>query len=279
MTAGLSLEDFVKNPVLVRATERGIEIMGKAARRVSTAFHQAQPAIPGGQIIGQRNLLAHEYGRIDYELLFKTDAEDTPQLIQDLEPLLPCLEASWTATIMQNPWNYRKEVRDNRVRTPTALAGVRLPGLCQPGQGQSGYLLAQGRVPGGLREPSCTGCDRLRDRGGPGGRPGAVSRHLRRPEGEWVTWRCSNTQPNPRLPAPTTSGKVVCYPFCLKDDLGKSNSGAAQRCCEGRDVRVEITERVPCMFVWSFLIRPLSHRGTRGRSRLHSATRWCGYLD
>jgi uncharacterized protein with HEPN domain len=89
MTAGVSLEDFLKNRVLVRATERCIEIIGEAARRVSAAFQQTHPAIPWGHITGQRNLLAHEYGRIDYELLFKTAAEDVPQLIQDIEQLLP----------------------------------------------------------------------------------------------------------------------------------------------------------------------------------------------
>ncbi len=43
------------------AVERALEILGEAARRVSDAFQQAYPEIPWQGIIGQRNVLAHEY--------------------------------------------------------------------------------------------------------------------------------------------------------------------------------------------------------------------------
>lgn len=93
MTAGHDLEKFLANRVLLRATERGVEIIGEAARRVSTSFAAAHPEVAWRQIIGQRNILAHEYGQIDHELLFKTVARDIPALITQLETLLPPLEA------------------------------------------------------------------------------------------------------------------------------------------------------------------------------------------
>lgn len=92
MTAGYDLEKFLGNRVLLRATERGVEIIGEAARRVSTNFAAAHPEVPWRQIIGQRNILAHEYGQIDHELLFKTATRDIPVLITQLETLLPPLE-------------------------------------------------------------------------------------------------------------------------------------------------------------------------------------------
>jgi uncharacterized protein with HEPN domain len=73
----------------MRATERCIEIIGEAARRVSKAAQQLHVDIPWSDFIGQRNILAHEYGQIDYELLYKTATEDIPQLIAALELLLP----------------------------------------------------------------------------------------------------------------------------------------------------------------------------------------------
>ena len=79
---------FLADRVLLRATERGIEIIGEAARRVSTAH----PEIPWRNIIGQRNILAHEYGQIDHELLYKTAVEDIPALIVQIQSLLPPLE-------------------------------------------------------------------------------------------------------------------------------------------------------------------------------------------
>jgi uncharacterized protein with HEPN domain len=75
--------------VLVLALERGIEIIGEAARRVSTPYMDSHPEIPWRQIIGQRNILAHEYGHIDHEQLYKTAINDIPELILLLEDLLP----------------------------------------------------------------------------------------------------------------------------------------------------------------------------------------------
>jgi uncharacterized protein with HEPN domain len=83
------LADFLKDRVLLRALERCIEIIGEAARRVSTSYMDTHPEIPWRKIIGQRNILAHEYGQIDHEVLYKTAMEDIPILIGQVESLLP----------------------------------------------------------------------------------------------------------------------------------------------------------------------------------------------
>lgn len=57
-----SFEQFQSDIVAMRATERCLEIIGEAARRVSETFRQAHPEISWSEIIGQRNILAHEYG-------------------------------------------------------------------------------------------------------------------------------------------------------------------------------------------------------------------------
>lgn len=81
----------MKNRVLLLAMEREVEIIGEAARRVSDTYTAAHPNVAWRQIIGQRNILAHEYGQIDHELLYKTVADDIPVLIVQLEKLLPPL--------------------------------------------------------------------------------------------------------------------------------------------------------------------------------------------
>lgn len=86
------LASFLSNIVLLRATERCVEIIGEAASRVSTKYRDAHPEISWREIIGQRNILAHEYGQIDHELLFKTAVEDIPTLSTLIEELLPPLE-------------------------------------------------------------------------------------------------------------------------------------------------------------------------------------------
>ncbi len=67
------------------AVERSLEIIGEAAGRVSTSFRNAHPQIPWRQIIGQRNVLIHEYGEIMQERIWKTVTENIPQLIESLK--------------------------------------------------------------------------------------------------------------------------------------------------------------------------------------------------
>ena len=61
----MSFEQFQSDIVVMRATERCLEIIGEAARRVSETVRQSHPEISWSEIIGQRNILAHEYGQID----------------------------------------------------------------------------------------------------------------------------------------------------------------------------------------------------------------------
>jgi uncharacterized protein with HEPN domain len=67
------------------AVERSLEIIGEAAGRVSDLFRNAHPEIPWRRIIGQRNVLIHEYGEIKQERIFKTVTENVPQLIDLLK--------------------------------------------------------------------------------------------------------------------------------------------------------------------------------------------------
>ena len=94
MLGDQDLAAFLENRILVRAVERMSEPIGEAARRVSDPCKQAHPEIRWRQIIGQRNILAHEYGRIEYELLYRTAVQDVPLLIRQLESLLPPLDGS-----------------------------------------------------------------------------------------------------------------------------------------------------------------------------------------
>lgn len=87
-----NLASFLDNLMLQRAIERGVEIIGEAARRVSTQARQETPGIPWREIVGQRNILVHEYGQIDHELLYNTAANDIPGLIRSLEKALPPID-------------------------------------------------------------------------------------------------------------------------------------------------------------------------------------------
>ena len=92
MLAGVSLQQFRENLIVMRAVERSLEIIGEAARRLTPDYAAAHPEVPWKQIVGQRNILAHEYGQIDHEVLFRTVRDDLPGLIEQLEALLPPID-------------------------------------------------------------------------------------------------------------------------------------------------------------------------------------------
>ena len=92
MVADVSIEEFRENLVLMRAVERSLEIIGEAGKRVFPDYVAAHPEVPWKEIIGQRNILAHEYGQIDHDMLFRTVIEDLPDLISQLQDLLPPIE-------------------------------------------------------------------------------------------------------------------------------------------------------------------------------------------
>ena len=71
------------------AVERHVEIIGEAAGRVSAAFREAHPEIPWRRIVAQRHVLAHEYGEIEHELIWKVATVHIPELIDALDGLVP----------------------------------------------------------------------------------------------------------------------------------------------------------------------------------------------
>ncbi len=89
MTQQLILDmDFIKYSNDRRtqlAVERSLEVVGEAAARVSDDFRNSHPEIPWRQIIGQRNVIVHEYGEIKQERIYKVVRENIPQLIKFLK--------------------------------------------------------------------------------------------------------------------------------------------------------------------------------------------------
>ncbi len=88
LSSGQDFAQYSKDRRTQLAIERSLEIIGEAANKVSTSFRNAHPEIPWRQIIGQRNILIHEYGEIKQERIWKVVRENIPQLIEHLKPLV-----------------------------------------------------------------------------------------------------------------------------------------------------------------------------------------------
>ena len=87
IVSGASREKFLRDRVGMLALERCMELIGEAARRVSDTFRKQHPQIPWKEMIGLRNILAHDYGRIDHDRLYATAVKEIPGLIVVLEAL------------------------------------------------------------------------------------------------------------------------------------------------------------------------------------------------
>jgi len=86
---GVSHEAFTKNKQLRYAVERQLLVIGEAANHVSLTFQDAHFEIPWAQIIAQRNVIAHDYGVILTDRVWRTATKSVPELLVALEKLLP----------------------------------------------------------------------------------------------------------------------------------------------------------------------------------------------
>lgn len=89
LCSGRTRETFASDEVLRLACERELITIGEAARGVSEAFRAEHPEIAWREIVGLRNLLVHEYLRVDTVSLWETVSTDLPALIETLTKLLP----------------------------------------------------------------------------------------------------------------------------------------------------------------------------------------------
>jgi uncharacterized protein with HEPN domain len=85
----ISEKDYVKDILRQSAIERQLEILGEAARRISLDYQQEHSHILWGDIIGQRNIIAHQYEKVDQKRIWLVVTKNIPSLISQLELLIP----------------------------------------------------------------------------------------------------------------------------------------------------------------------------------------------
>lgn len=86
---GVSHSKFIESRTIRYAIERLLLIVGEGANHVSKEFREKHPEIEWAQIIGLRNILAHEYGEVKMDKIYLAAAKSIPALLEKLTPLLP----------------------------------------------------------------------------------------------------------------------------------------------------------------------------------------------
>jgi uncharacterized protein with HEPN domain len=80
----MQFEVFLEDRKTRNAVERNLEIIGEAARCISSNTRDYLSIIPWKSMIALRNILAHEYGEIRHDILWKVCKEKLPILIEQL---------------------------------------------------------------------------------------------------------------------------------------------------------------------------------------------------
>jgi uncharacterized protein with HEPN domain len=87
-----TLASFIKSDLLQSAVIRQFEIIGEAGSKISQTTQSAFPNIPWRSIKAFRNLLIHEYFKVDAAEVWITIENDLPGLKEQMEEILISLE-------------------------------------------------------------------------------------------------------------------------------------------------------------------------------------------
>ena len=79
-TGGLTREQFLEDPDVQDATAYRLLAIGEAAKDLGDDLKSRHPNIPWRQILGMRNILAHEYFTRESEIIWETTKTGLPEL-------------------------------------------------------------------------------------------------------------------------------------------------------------------------------------------------------
>lgn len=86
------LDAYLEDRRLQLVNERLLEILGEAARAIS-AETRSLVDVDWRGIIGLRNILTHQYGRVDHPSLYLVVKRDLPLLVERVTPVIDAEEA------------------------------------------------------------------------------------------------------------------------------------------------------------------------------------------
>ncbi|MCU0633125.1 MAG: DUF86 domain-containing protein [Methanolinea sp.] len=87
-THSLALQDLLKNELVKDAVLRNIQVLGDGAKEIPPELKASHPEIDWKGITGLRDIITHQYFRVDWDIIWITIKEDLPSLSISLHHLL-----------------------------------------------------------------------------------------------------------------------------------------------------------------------------------------------
>lgn len=81
--SGKSRAQFDADENLRLALAHLLQIIGEAARRVSSEFQEGHPNVPWRAIVGMRNKVVHDYLNVDEDIVWDTVVRELPPLVTE----------------------------------------------------------------------------------------------------------------------------------------------------------------------------------------------------
>lgn len=86
---GVSREQLESDVMRQSAILYQITIMGEATKRLSREFRSQHTEVPWDDIAGMRDIIAHQYDRLDMNIVWQVIQRNIPDLLIMMVPLLP----------------------------------------------------------------------------------------------------------------------------------------------------------------------------------------------
>lgn len=85
---GMTAQEFEADKKTVRAAAYDIGVIGEAARSIPPEVRERWPEVPWPKMQAIRNVVMHEYFRVDVGILWQTIKQDLPPLVPLLRTIL-----------------------------------------------------------------------------------------------------------------------------------------------------------------------------------------------
>ena len=84
--------EFEKDELIQTWVVHHLQIVGEAAAKLGSDFHEQHASIPWPQVVAMRNVLVHDYFGVDLEEIWRVVERDLPDLKNKLKRLADQLE-------------------------------------------------------------------------------------------------------------------------------------------------------------------------------------------